>query len=193
MMSNILNVLKQGETMQTKATIKRHSTSTFQIAVATIFAALVTVATMISVIPIPAMAGYFNLGDTLIYTAALLFGPFVGLVAGIGAVIADIAIAPAYAPATLIIKTIEGFLVGYLMKKLNKKIKNLTLCAAIAILIGGFEMIAGYFVYETFINGYPVALAEVPLNIIQMLASLIIAIPVMHTVARIFPQFRDYL
>jgi uncharacterized membrane protein len=63
----------------------------------------------------------------------------------------------------------------------------------IAILIGGFEMITGYFIYETFVYGYGVALAELPVNIVQMLFGLVIAVPIMHTVLRVFPQLKNYL
>jgi uncharacterized membrane protein len=172
-----------------------NQSSAFKIAVAAIFAALVAAATLLFVIPIPATSGYFNLGETLIYVAALLFGPLVGAVAGAGASIADALVAAQYAPGTFTIKGIEGFLVGFLTKKLNQKIKNLTICATIAIVIGGFEMVAGYFLYETLALGYPVALAavEIPFNIIQMLIGLIIAVPIMHAVLRIFPQLKSQL
>ncbi|MCL1977695.1 MAG: ECF transporter S component [Candidatus Bathyarchaeota archaeon] len=176
-----------------KTTTKKRSPSTFQLATAVILAALVAVATLAFVFFIPATSGYFNLGDVIIYAAALLFGPFVGLIAGAGASIADILIAPVYAPATLIIKATEGFLVGYLIKKLNKKIKSLTLCASIAVLIGGSEMVAGYFIYDTLIAGYSFALVAVPFNVVQMLVGLIIAVPVMHAVLRVFPQLKSYL
>ncbi len=165
----------------------------FKVAAAAIFAALVAAATLLFVIPIPATSGYFNLGETLIYVAALLLGPLVGAVAGAGASIADALVAAQYAPGTLTIKAIEGFLVGFLTKRLNRKIKSLTICATIAIVIGGFEMVAGYFLYETLALGYPVALAavEVPFNIVQMLIGLIIAVPIMHAVLRIFPQLKS--
>ena len=172
-----------------------NQSSAFKIAVAAIFAALVAAATLLFVIPIPATSGYFNLGETLIYVAALLFGPLVGAVAGAGASIADALVAAQYAPGTFIIKGTEGFLVGFLTKKLNQKIKSLTVCATVAIVIGGFEMVAGYFLYETLALGYPVALAsvEIPFNIIQMLIGLIIAVPIMHAVLRIFPQLKSQL
>jgi len=165
----------------------------FKIAAAAIFASLVAAATLLFVIPIPATSGYFNLGETLIYVAALLFGPLVGSAAGAGASIADALVAAQFAPGTFTIKAIEGFLVGFLTKKLNLKIKSLTVCATIAILIGGFEMVAGYFLYETLALGYPVTMAavEIPFNIIQMLIGLTIAVPIMHAVLRIFPQLKS--
>jgi uncharacterized membrane protein len=165
----------------------------FKIAAAAIFAALVAAATLLFVIPIPATSGYFNLGETLIYIAALLFGPLVGAVAGAGATIADALVAAQYAPGTFTIKAIEGFLVGTLSKTLNRKIQNSTVSSTIAIIIGGVEMVLGYFLYETIVLGYPFALAlvEVPLNIVQMFIGLLIAVPVMHMVMRVFPQLKS--
>jgi len=176
-------------------TPKHDQSIALKIAAAAIFAALVAAVTIVFVVPIPATSGYFNLGETLIYVAALLLGPAVGAAAGAGAFIADMLAAPAYAPGTFAIKAIEGFLVGYLTKLLNKKTRNLTLSASIAIVIGGLEMVAGYFVYEQVILGVPLlgALAEVPFNVVQMAVGLVIAVPVMHAILRIFPQLRSYL
>ena len=167
--------------------------ATLKIALAGIMAALVAVATLLFVVPIPATSGYFNLGETLIYIAALLLGPLVGATAGAGATIADILVAAQFAPGTFTIKAIEGFLVGFLNKKLNKKTRSITLSATVAIVIGGFEMVLGYFLYEQLVLGYPFALAlvEVPFNIVQMLIGLLVAIPVMHAVLRVFPQLKS--
>jgi uncharacterized membrane protein len=166
---------------------------TLKIALAGVMAALVAVVTLLFVVPIPATSGYFNLGETLIYIAALLFGPLVGATAGAGATIADILVAAQFAPGTFTIKAIEGFLVGFLNKKLNQKTRSITLSATVAIVIGGFEMVLGYFLYEQLVLGYPFALAlvEVPFNIVQMLIGLLVAIPVMHAVLRVFPQLKS--
>ena len=110
-------------------------------------------------IPIPATSGYFNLGETLIYIAALLFGPFVGAIAGAGATISDALVAAQYAPGTFTIKAIEGFFVGFLYKKLVQKTKSITLSATIVIVVGGFEMVLGYFLYETLVLGSTVAIS----------------------------------
>jgi uncharacterized membrane protein len=164
-----------------------------QLALAAVFAALVCVATLAIVISIPATSGYFNLGETVIYIAALLFGPLVGAVAGGGAAIADMLVAAQFAPGTLIIKGFEGVIVGFLNKKLQKITRSRSLSAAVSIIIGGLEMIAGYFIYEQLVLGYPfaVALVEVPFNIVQMLVGLVVAIPVMHIILRVFPQLKS--
>ena len=169
---------------------------TFRITVAAVFAALVfVVSSQIPPIPIPATGGYFNVGETSVYVAALVFGPFVGsLAGGIGSMLSDIYLGfGVFAPGTLVIKGAEGAIVGFLNIKLRKYIPNLTACATISVVIGGLEMVAGYFIYEVFVLRltFGVALAEVPLNIGQMLVGLIIAVPIMHAVFRVVPQLKS--
>ncbi len=163
-------------------------------AMAAVFAALTCVATLMLVVSIPATTGYFNVGETVIYTAALLFGPLVGGIAGgAGAAIADMIGFVQFAPGTLIIKGVEGVLVGALHKKIQRRTRSLSLSATVSVIIGGLEMIAGYFLYEQLALGYPfaVALGEVPFNILQMLVGLAIALPIMHAVLRVFPQLKS--
>jgi uncharacterized membrane protein len=168
----------------------------FKITAAAVFAALVFVVTsQIPPIPIPATSGYFNVGETTVYIAALVFGPLVGALAGgIGSALSDVYLGYAlFAPGTLFIKGGEGLIVGFLNVKLRRFVPNLTACASIAVIVGGLEMVAGYFLYEQFVIGYPfvVALAEVPFNIVQMLIGLVVAIPVMHAVFRVVPQLKS--
>ena len=167
-----------------------------KITLAAVFAALVFVVTsQIPPIPIPATSGYFNVGETVIYVAALLFGPLVGAVSGgIGAMLSDIYLGfGVFAPGTLVIKGTEGAIVGFLNLKLRKYISNVTVCAIIAVIAGGLEMVAGYFLYEQFVLGlsFAVALAEVPFNMVQMLVGLAVAVPIMHAVLRVFPQLKS--
>jgi len=165
-----------------------------QLALSAVFAALVCIATIALVVSIPATSGYFNVGETVIYVAALLFGPFVGALAGSGgATIADIIVAVQFAPGTLVIKGFEGAIVGFLNTRIRQRISSLTVSATISIIIGGLEMITGYFIYDQLILGYPLAaaLVEVQFNIVQMLVGLIIAIPIMHVVLRVFPQLKS--
>ena len=165
------------------------------IAEGAVFAALVAVATFLFVIPIPATTGYFNLGETIIYIAALLFGPFVGAFAGGGASIADILVpgGAIFAPGTLVIKALEGFTVGFLNNKLKQKTKSLTLSATVSVVLGGLIMIFGYFTYEVVVLDFPLlqALGEVPFNIAQMSIGLIVAVPIMHAVLRVVPQLKS--
>ena len=93
------------------------------LSITALFIAIVCVATLILKLDIPATHGYFNVGDSMIYVAALLFGPVVGgLAGGIGASLADFIVgAPEYVLGTFLIKGFEGLIVGYLRDKVGLK------------------------------------------------------------------------
>jgi len=98
---------------------KKKRLTTLKISITTIFTALVCAATIVFSIYVPATKGYFNIGETMVYTTALLFGPYIGAFAGgVGSMLADIFLGYwIYAPATLIIKACEGAIVGFLSRK----------------------------------------------------------------------------
>lgn len=95
---------------------------TRSIAIAGICAALVWLATVAFQLYIPETKGYFNIGESMVYASALLFGPAIGAFAGgVGSALADVATGYlVYAPGTLIIKGIEGFVAGFLASSLKK-------------------------------------------------------------------------
>ena len=222
-----------------------------------VFTALVFVATMVIRITIPATGGYFNVGDSMIYVAALLYGPLVGgLAGGIGASLVDALGYAIFVPGTFIIKLVEGAIVGYVGHKISPKARTFTLRKAtlflgvalgaatyyvgaiymgvsgtvyldvlfwsfvavflgtfivfmgywqetrvswqtIAIILGGVEMVAGYFLYESLLavlipGAGIIAIAEIPLNIGQMLVGMTIALPVVRAVQRALPSERRY-
>ena len=103
------------------------------VALSATFTALVFVATAIFNLAITATNGYFNFGESMVYLAALVGGPLVGLVAGaVGSSLADIISGYGfYAPGTFIIKGLEGYVAGYLFLKLRnlnaKQIKSVYL------------------------------------------------------------------
>ena len=135
----------------------------------TVFIALVAAATMMIRIPIPATTGYFNIGEAMIFIAALLFGPVVGgLAGGVGSAIADIIGYPLFAPYTLVIKGVEGWLVGKITRKTLRS-------DWVACILGGAEMVLGYFVVEVFLFGLGAALEELPFNVFQVVAGVAIA------------------
>jgi len=135
-----------------------------------IFTALSYVVTAFIQIPIPATGGYINVGDIMVMFTALLFGPIVGGISGgVGPMIADI-LSPysIYAPATLIIKGIEGFLIGFIANPKDKS-SRISYRDIIAVIIGGLMIPFGYFIFQAYIltQGVPVALVEVPGNFFQ--------------------------
>jgi len=102
-------------------------------------AAIVAVATLIS-IPMPGFRLYFNMGEGVIYTIALIFGPRYGaLCGGLGASIADLILGyPLWAPFTLVIKGLEGYVAG----KLRNKNKTLAIAAGASVMITGYTTMA---------------------------------------------------
>ncbi len=80
------------------------------------FTALVFLSTSIFFIYIPASNGFFNIGEAFVYLAALIGGPITGAIAGgLGASMADLALGfGQFAPATAVLKFLEGFVVGLL-------------------------------------------------------------------------------
>jgi len=91
---------------------------TRDIALTGLMTAMVLVITRAFVLPIPQTKGFFNLGEAGVYMAAVLFGPAVGALAGgIGSALADLTLGYAqYAPFTLVIKGVEGALVGLIAR-----------------------------------------------------------------------------
>lgn len=95
-----------------------------RLVISAVLAALVCVATLVLTVSVPATSGYFNVGETVIYVTALLFGPYVGAFAGgVGAAIADMLVAPQFAPGTLVIKAFEGAIVGSLNNRFKRASK----------------------------------------------------------------------
>jgi len=131
-----------------------------------IFGAFTCVVTMVIAFPIPATNGFINIGDAVVMITGLLFGPIIGAIAGgIGSSLADLFLGYAvYAPGTLVIKGLEGFLVGLIANP--KKTYKRNYRDYIAVMVGGFTMVIGYFLYEIMIFGLPSALYEFILNTI---------------------------
>ncbi len=239
--------------------------SPLTISAASVFASFVCIATIVISIRVLATEGYFNIGESVVYLSALLFGPAVGAFAGgVGSMIADLILGyPHYAPATLIIKAIEGYVVG-IIRRNNPKFRSLlywkvftlllgivagallavigTICysgeaeltlgftefklfvpsefwivlgimvassiaivgfvtepefgwAVFSVISGGFTMVLGYFVYEMYIIGWLFnvqawALAEVPINIGQMIIGATVALPAAKILQRAFPEIK---
>ncbi len=149
-------------------------------------AATTTVATMLIQIPIPPTRGYLNFGEILVFTSALLFGRFVGgLAGGIGSALADIITGYAYfSPYTLIIKGLEGFLAGAIRD--GKSTRR----DVLGWFVGAVVMVTGYFLVEAYVMGFgvPPALIEVPSNAVQVLSGAIIAIPLARGLRNRIPK-----
>ena len=142
-----------------------------------IFGAFTCVVTIIIAFPIPATNGFINIGDAVVMITGLMFGPIIGGIAGgIGSSLADLFLGfPQYILATLVIKGLEGFFVGLIANP--KKNYKWNYRDFIAVIVGGFTMVVGYFVYEVILYGVPSAIYEFILNgIIQFGLGSVIAL-----------------
>jgi len=173
-------------------------TNPFAVSLIAIFAALTCVLTMTINIPVPATGGYINIGDFIVMLTGLMFGPIIGgLAGGIGSCFADIFLGwPLYALPTLIIKGLEGFVVGIISNP-NKESIRIHLRDIIAVIIGGLIMVSGYFIVEAFILNYGVinASIEVPGNLFQFIfgavASILLVIAIRKNIVAGLPQVFD--
>jgi uncharacterized membrane protein len=157
------------------------------------FATLAFLGTTVIRIPIPASGGYFNLGDTFVMAAALLYGPLVGgLVGAIGPAMADALGFPQFILATAVVKGVEGILIGLIVGSRKQPWR-----AVIALAAGVLVLVGGYYVFEAYL--YPLlalripffgvtdaaaALAEVVPNLLQGGISAVIAFGIWKILAR---------
>lgn len=148
--------------------------------------AMVALSTMIIKIP-SIKGGYINFGDIMIFITAVFLGRTAGFLAGgIGSAMADLILGySVYAPATFIIKGLEGLICSLILRRgENRKINIPSLI--IAMVIAAAWMVFGYFMYEykigslLFANedfGITTALLNLPGNIIQGVVSAAAALP----------------
>ena len=142
-----------------------------KLVLASLFAALAAVMTMVVRVPSP-MGGYVNLGDCAVLLSAWVLGPGLGCAAaGLGSMLSDLLGYTLYAPGTLVIKGGMALLAGWLFHRFPRG-KSAPALPALLVSGGLAEalMIAGYFLYEA--APFPVglglaALANVPFNAVQ--------------------------
>ena len=133
-----------------------------------LFAAIITVSTMMIRIPTPTK-GYINLGDCFVNIAGWLLGPlFGGAAAGIVSSLSDLfAGYTVYVIPTFIIKALMAVTAFAVFKALSKKLPTLV-GRIISAIAAELVMVAGYAVYESFLYGSAAtALTGVAGNIVQ--------------------------
>ena len=139
-----------------------------------LLAALVCVATFIIKVPSVVTNGYTHLGDGFIFIAVILLGKKNGAWAGaIGASLADIIGGYSiYALPTFIIKGIMALIMGIVIEKMP----NLKYQWVAGALIGSVWQIFAYYVVGSLMVGnFITTLTEIPGNVIQSDAGIIVA------------------
>ena len=164
-----------------------------RVGVTVAFITLSFLGTTVIRIPIPASGGYFNLGDTFVMAAALLYGPLVGGAVGlVGPALADAIGFPQFILATGVVKGLEGVLIGLVGGR-----QTATGRVMAALALGIVVLVGGYFIFEATI--YPwlarsmpffgvtdqaAALAEIVPNLLQGVLSAVIAFGIWKVFAR---------
>lgn len=167
-------------------TDRSEASNLLKVGIVAAFATLAFVGTTVIRVPIPATGGYFNLGDTFVMIAGLLYGPFVGALVGlIGPAAADAVGFPQFILATAVVKFCEGGAVGFIGGSQNSR-SNIRPVFALAV--GIVILVAGYFIFEAYIypllahsipffkvTDFKAAIAEIVPNLLQGSISAIIA------------------
>ena len=168
----------------------------FQVGLVAAFATLAFVGTLVIRIPILVTGGYFNLGDTFVMAAGLLYGPMVGALVGmIGPALADAVGFPQFILATAVVKFCEGGLVGLVGRVDTDNATSRR--PLLAVVLGVAVLVSGYFVFEALI--YPMlakfipffavtdlkaAIAEIGPNLLQGAISAVIALGIVRIFRR---------
>lgn len=165
---------------------------TSKLTLSALLLALTYIATLFIQVPIPITNGYIHPGDTFVILSAIFLGPVYGsIVSGLGSMFADITSGYIlYVPATLIIKALSAFIVGYFFKN-SKNIK-----ASLKVLIAGcihcVVIVVGYAFFEAIVFSLPVALIAVPSTLIQGLISLVLSFIIYSALIHI-PSIKKHL
>ena len=149
-------------------------TTTQKIILASMMTAVVCVTTMIIKIPSP-LKGYMNLGDSTVLLCGWMLPPVYGfLAAGIGSALADFFSGYAiFIPATFIIKGLMA-LAAYFVFKFMLKRTGRTFSRISAGIVAELIMAVGYLSYESLLYGFGASVVNIPANIIQGVAGLVL-------------------
>ena len=169
----------------------------FRIAAIAVLTALTTVCTMIIRVPITPTKGYINLGDVAVFFTALTFGPFSALAAGgLGTALADILGGYAqWAPITFFAHGIQGLLVGLIFRALapgESGLVRLIPALILSFLAGTVFMAGTYFLTAGLMYGFAAAATEIPGNILQNAAGVVLGFPLYLAVKKAYPPITGF-
>ena len=113
---------------------------------------------------IPMQAGYAHLGDVGIVLASIIMGPFAAVPAALGSALVDVLLGAfaTYAPFTLVIKGVMGFVLGKFLVAKCFSVRN----ACLLLLMAAF-MVGAYFFTDTLLYGVEAAIGSVVGNCVQ--------------------------
>lgn len=158
-----------------------------------LFIALVTIVTTFVRVPISFTGGYKNLGDAIIFLSALFFNPLICFfIGGVGSALADLLTGYAhYALISLVVKGIEGLIIGLIYQRyIKKKDDNLT-PFLIGSVISSIWMCLGYFLSNyIFYNSFEVSASGIPGNLLQAAVCVVAACLLFIALKPLFNKLR---
>jgi len=167
----------------------------FRIASIAVLTAVTTVCTLIVRVPVTPTKGYINLADVAVFFTALTFGPFTALAAGgLGTALADILGGYAqWAPITFFAHGIQGLLIGLIFRAFGVESRVRMAAALFLAFVAGTVFMAGtYFLTAGFMYGFAAAAAEIPGNILQNVAGVVIGFPLFLAVKKAYPPISGF-
>lgn len=154
--------------------MKNEQKSVLNICLAGLMAAVITVCTAFLSIRTGFGEGYIHFGDSMVYLAACILGPYGFISAAIGGALADIlAGAAVWAIPTAIIKILNciPFVVAMHFYRKKKAFKIVNVYTVTMTIVSALITVAGYYIAGGLIYSFASAVAEIPLNCIQAIAS----------------------
>ena len=124
-------------------------------------------------VKVPVPNGYVHIGDCMIFLSVLLLGAKRGALAGaIGAAMSDLLAGYAHwVFPTFIIKFIMAMVMGMFVEKWMPKVKWNWLVGAA---VGGIVQVVLYFVADAVMFGVAMGIVDIPGNVIQTVAGIIL-------------------
>lgn len=163
-----------------------------QIALMGVFTALVYITTSIS-FPMPRPLGVWHMENLVAFIGAILCGPYLGaFVCAFGAGLFDIwnplwgSRFVIWAPATLVIRGLMGFLVGKIARLENLEPNRSGL---IAMIVGHVEKNVGYFLYDYYLFGavsFLDLLTFFPKSIVEIIITIGLLVAVRRTLGKTY-------
>lgn len=172
--------------MHTNNTCLKERSAALNITINGLMIALVFLFTMFINLRLPVSinGGLIHLGNVPLFVAALVFGPRTGAIAGgIGMAIFDVSSGWAlWAPFTLVIRSVMGYMIGYIADKNPESFWMRVL----AIFCAALWMLLGYYVTEVILYGNWLSpLTSIPGNVLQILVASVITLPFISRLKKI--------
>jgi len=180
----------------------------FRIATLAILIAVTALFTYVIRIPIAPTRGYINFGDVAIFFTAIIFGPITALITGgVGTALADLLAGYAqWAPFTFLAHGLQGLAIGLVINagrrfqrpSMQSNASNSVprkpgiVSLLLAFVLGTLVMGGIYFLTGGLMVGFAAATTEIPGNILQNVAGILVGTPLAMAVWKAYPPIRYY-